>query len=65
MKTDSSDAAYSKQNLGVFYMLCMPVLKIICVNHASQAFGYLQNVIPVKLSPSASKQRLEHVHPGS
>lgn len=50
MKTDSSHAVYSKQNLGIFYMLiCMPALKIICVNHASQAFGYLQNAIPVKL----------------
>lgn len=64
MKTDSSSssAVYSRQNLGVFYMLIwMPAPKIICVNHASQAFDYLQNIIPEKLLPSASKQRLECV----
>lgn len=42
-------------------LIDMPALKIICVNHASQGFDYLQNIIPVKLLPSASKQRLECV----
>lgn len=47
MKTDSSSAVYSRQNLGVFYMLIwMQAPKIIFVNHASQAFDYLQNIIP-------------------
>lgn len=39
-------------------LICMLALKIICVNHAFKVVDYLQNGLPVKLQPSASKQRL-------